>query len=196
MRRPASLSLCLLILVLAATARAQGSLNTTITDLQKQIQIRDAIDRDSRTAPDLRVLNRRVLEAKRGELLEAVRLRVAQLQRYLATPGTSATPAERQYAETSLRNLISIRDGAVGSPRPKQVSDSTSASPVRPRSVGGQQTLPGSSPGSERSVANSAPAQRANASITLEPVQEGESVVRGSSVSGINEIIVEIRTRD
>ena len=196
MRRPASLSLCLLILVLATTARAQGSLDTTITELQKQIQIRDAVDRDSKTRPDLKALNRRVLEAKRGELLEAVRLRFAQLQRYLATPGTSATPAERQYAETSLRNLISIRDGATGSPRPKQVSASTSASPVRPRSVSGQQTLPGSSLGSERSVADSQPTQRANVSITLEPVQEGESVVRGTSVSEVNEIVVEIGTRE
>jgi hypothetical protein len=196
MIRPAILCLCLLLSFLTTTTRAQGSLDATIADLQKQISIRDRVDRDNKTPADLRALNRRVLEAKRRELAEAVRLRIAQLQRYLATAGVSLTREERQSAETSLRYLISIRDGVPVGPRPAaaQALSQTENAPVRPRSVG--EGLARSKAESRVEMPVTRQATESESGLRFDALREGDTVIRGWSAPGVNEIVVEIRGRE
>jgi hypothetical protein len=198
MSRPAFLCLCLLLsfFLTTNTRAAQGSLDSTIADLQKQISIREGVDRDNKTSADLRALNRRVLEAKRRELAAAVRLRIAQLQKYLATAGVSLTREERQSAETSLRYLISIRDGVPVGPRPAaaQALSQTENAPVRPRSVGAGLARSNAESRVEMPVARQATDSASG--LRFEPLREGDTVIRGWSAAGVNEIVIEIRGRE
>ena len=193
MKHQVILVLCLLILEVTVSGQVRRSLDATISDLQRQIQVRESIDRDSRTPPGLRTANRRVIEQKRAELLEIVKTRISQLQNYLTSLGNSATPEEKQYVETSLKALSSLRDALA--PRSNQITAAARSS-SRPRAVNNQTASNYSSSESRRAVDAAESRQSANATVKLEPVQEGETIIRGSSISSVSEIVVEIRTRE
>src|SRR5438094_6609535 len=188
MKSRASALLLLLISLAPSIARGQEPLDIRINDLQKQISLRAKIDRDQSTPADLKTMNRRVLQDKRIELREGVQTRIVQLQKYLSTLGTSASAEERQYAQTSLRNLVSIRDGLVGSTDVVNVvGGSTSTVTVRSRAVGSQRLLNNR----DRESGETVPKGPGSASVVLDAVSEGDSVIRGSSVASVNEVLVE-----
>ncbi len=177
------IALLLVVLATSGLAQTQKSLDSTISDLQRHIQAREAIDHDKRTSADLRALNRRVLDDKRAELRLAVQTRIGQLQSYLRTLGPSATPEDRQSAETSLRRLLAISGGAPVSSSPAAAGNST-----RPRVIGEPRTAP--------NVPVVISGNQTASPIRLDPVREGDTTIHGWSAPSVKEIVVEIRTRE
>jgi hypothetical protein len=195
MKRLTSIAVCLLVLLVVSSLRAQESLDATINNLQRQIQVREAIDRDPKTSAALRAANRRTLADKRAQLSDAVEVRIAQLQKYLSTLGTSAS-AERQYVEASLRNLEAINDRTTGRAANNQatgqrsVSTMPSSSSVRPRVV--TQSVNSAARESGNAVSESGFVSPA---VVLDSANAGDTVIRGRSISRVTEVLIEIRTR-
>lgn len=181
MKLTASVGLVLVVLATLGIAQNPNPLDSTIRNLQQQIQMREALDRDSRTAADYRAQNRRALEDKRTELRLVVQKRIGQLRDYLKAVDPSAMPEQRRDAETMLRYLLSISDVASISPAP-------TANGTRARVIGQPRTA---TYAPQTTPANSYPSL-----VRLEAVREGDSTIRGWSDSTVSEIVVEIRTRD
>ena len=113
MKRRTSVVLCLLVLSLVSTARAQESLERTITRLRQEIAVRESIDREAGITANHRAINRRLLQDRRSQLLAA---------RQMA--GSSSTKVERYHATGPFRPLIgrsSQQSSAAPTLRPRRV---------------------------------------------------------------------------
>ena len=94
-----------LLLVLTVNVSAQNSLDQAIAQLKTEIARREAIDREASTPEAQKLTNRANLERARTALLNAVQSKIAALENYLNTLGDSITPAEKEDARTTMRNL-------------------------------------------------------------------------------------------
>jgi len=127
-----SFALLLFLILLCSVARAQGPSDQTIARLKDEITRREVIDRDENTPSDLKATNRRILDQRRNELVNAIQARIAAVQKYLETLGPAITAEEKRSAQDSLTSLSATTDGLAKSSAP----DSRSAIATRSEASG------------------------------------------------------------
>ena len=108
----------LLLFVTSVTVRSQNASEQAVSRLQEEVARREALERDENIPSDLKAQNRLILDKRRAELVTAIQARISALQKYIESLGTSATPEEKEYAQSSLRRLSSATTATVGMPAP------------------------------------------------------------------------------
>jgi hypothetical protein len=111
------LSLLVLLIACPWAIRAQTSADQTIVRLKSEIARREAIDRDTNTPDSLKAMNRRLLDRRRAELIDAIQAKVNAVQKYLEALGPAATEEEKQAAAKSLREAANNTNGVYDSNR-------------------------------------------------------------------------------
>jgi hypothetical protein len=96
-----------LISLPARSVRAQevASAGKSIDEIKEEYERLLAIERDPSTPTEAREMNRTFLEARRAQLADALRKRIAALRRYESSVVTSLSDEERHVVEGSIQRL-------------------------------------------------------------------------------------------
>src|ERR1043166_4629783 len=96
-----------LISLPARAARAQevASAGKSLDEIKEEYERLLAIERDPSTPTEAREMNRTFLEARRAQLADALRKRIATLRRYQTSVVTSLSDEERRVVEGSIQQL-------------------------------------------------------------------------------------------
>lgn len=97
-------SACLSLLLAAGLCLGRQTAPTA-SDLKEQILTLEAVDRDPATDPEVRAMNRRLLNDRRSQLQTLMKKRADALRNYLASVKTAITPEEQKAIEGNIREL-------------------------------------------------------------------------------------------